>query len=178
MDYNRKSPRCAIVKLASSSLKSDLTEIVHNKRVCLIFLGNTLRGDDQISLLIGEQLIKKSKNEFFSLINAHNTPVNFISKFVNHNPDVIIFVDAIKANLNSGDIILLDLEDFKDLQSNSTHYQGLDLIISQIEFQLERKVDSYLLGIQIDNINPLTEISSNINKISSKIVNMLSEMII
>ena len=138
------------------------------KKPVIVTMGNELRGDDAVGVEIGKQLSKVVPQEY--LINAHNVPANFIGKIAKENPDLVLFVDAIDANLEPGDIILYTSDQIIETENSTTHYQEASILLAFLEKEVETFPEIHYLGIQIKEIEPFTEISTEVRHAMDKVI--------
>ena len=160
-------------------LNKELNSFITNaKRIVLIFMGNTLRTDDAVGIIIGEELQKRLKKlENTRLIIAHNTPINFIGKIVEFKPTHILFVDGIIGDFSIGTVILGSPDVIKNTNSLTTHYQDFEQIISFIKDLYPVEFKTIIIGIQVGNIEVMDQMSLSVKKSGEIVLNVLATII-
>jgi len=145
-------------------LKNSLKEFLNDyDKVIILGIGNELKRDDGVGPFIISELQKLDFTDKVILINAQTVPENFTGKIRRENPSHIIIIDACLMGLNSGDIKIVDSEDFVNI-GISTHSMSLSYFIKflnvgnilfiGIEPQSLELIDEDILGFDVsDNFN-------------------------
>jgi hydrogenase 3 maturation protease len=141
---------------------SVLKEFIKNKKVVFVGIGNTLRGDDGIGCYFVEELSKKIKNDKISFINAGLCVENYLSKIVKLNPEVVIFVDAYRGEVEQP-YLLLNKDEIQNL-TFSTHNISLVIIIEFLEKDLT-DTQFYILAIKPQSLKIQERISEETKKL-------------
>ena len=146
---------------------SVVKEFIKNKKVVFVGIGNTLRGDDGIGCYFVEELSKKIKNDKINFINAGLCLENYLSKIVKLNPEVVIFVDAYRGEVEQP-YLLLNKDEIQNL-TFSTHNISLVTIIEFLEKDL---VDTqfYVLAIKPQSLKIQERISEETKKLVDTII--------
>lgn len=148
------------------------------EKICVIGIGNPLRQDDGIGIILLEKLIERKKEltKNIELVDGGTGGMNLlhtISRF-----DTIVFLDAVNFNGNAGESRFLKFEDIKrknKVKCNSTH--SLDIIkIIEIMKELEKKPKKvYIFCIQPKD----TSFGKNLSKeLSEKFDSIFDNLII
>jgi hydrogenase 3 maturation protease len=132
-----------------------------------------LRGDDAVGLLIVNKLKGKLPNNII-LIEAENTPENFISKIEDENPSHIIIFDAANLEIQPGGYRIISQKELIKT-SVSTHTLPLSIFIELI--QRVMRVEVITIGIQPKTLEFAEKQSEEINEAINKIVKNISEII-
>lgn len=117
-------------------------------RICLIGVGNDLRGDDSVGLIVVRRL---STDEYFNsapnllILEGGPAPENHTSKLRAFQPELVLFVDAAHLEESPGTIQLIPLESI-DGMSASSHSLPLSVLARYIIAEFGSQVD--VLGIQ------------------------------
>jgi hydrogenase maturation protease len=147
---------------------SVLKEFIKNKKVVFVGIGNTLRGDDWVGCYFVEELSKKIKNDKINFINAGLCLENYLSKIVKLNPEVVIFVDAYRGEVEQP-YLLLNKDEIQNL-TFSTHNISLVTIIEFLEKDLT-DTQFYVLTIKPQSL----KIQEGISEGTKKLVDTMIE---
>jgi len=118
-------------------------------KVLFVGIGNEMQGDDGA----GPYFIKKAANSIkkYSFFNVKETPENYLNKIVSHNPDTVIFVDAVDFNSEAGTFKIFSIEEIVN-SSISTHNTSLKMIVNFIK-SYKKELKIFLIGIKPKTIN-------------------------
>ena len=155
-------------------LKNELDKLF--KTEFLIFcLGNKLRADDGVGVIIGEALLEKLPNPK-SVIIGGNAPANYIGKIAKMGVKTLLIIDAIDFGLAKGTITLSDEKIVVNTQSTTTHYQELSDLLKFLELE-GVKPTCQILGIQIDNTSLLQSMSLEVHNASVKLIELIVSLL-
>lgn len=143
----------------------------NEKEVCFLCIGNSLLSDDGIGCYIAELLSSKIKE--ITLINAENTPENYVSKIINLKPKVLIVIDAVEFSSHPGDIRIIR-EDEVLSYSYSTHSLSMNMIIDYMRMEVD--FDFYLIGIQPGTIKLGSYFSSEVLESANKLIGLIRSL--
>jgi hydrogenase 3 maturation protease len=146
---------------------SVLKEFIKNKKVVFVGIGNTLRGDDGIGCYFVEELSKKIKNDKINFINAGLCLENYLSKIVKLNPEIVVFVDAYRGEVEQL-YLLLNKDKIQNL-TFSTHNISLVTIIEFLEKDLT-DTQFYVLVIKPQSLKIQEGISEETKKLVDTII--------
>lgn len=122
-----------------------------SNKVAIIGLGNTLRRDDGIGIVVLESLLKFSKKKGVDYLNFGIASFDLLNRLQNYA--AVLLIDGINANLASGTLKIFALENIKyNLKdsSTSTHEFSLREIFELAKnFGLKTKI--YVAGIQVED---------------------------
>ncbi|RLF23938.1 MAG: hypothetical protein DRN15_01330 [Thermoprotei archaeon] len=156
-----------------SSLES-FFKLVKNKRTLIVGIGNILRGDDGVGVIIAEALRKMGLN----VIVAEMGVENVIGEVINQRPEVLIFIDGVKAGLRPGDIVVCRLDEGKVRGGVlSTHAIPLQLLIRLIK-EFIPDVSVYLVGIQVRQVGIALSLSPEVERSAKKLIRLFSSMLL
>lgn len=131
--------------MSLESLKLD-----ENKRTVIIGIGSELRGDDYAGLkVIDEMRAVGLDAENLLLIQAGNMPEKFTSSVKEFNPDNVILIDSVEADMEPGSVSLVDPSDIVT-DSVSSHKLPLSKLMNYLEEETEARID--LVGIQVKDL--------------------------
>ncbi len=122
-------------------------------RLAVVGIGNTLRKDDGIGIVVLEFLTKFHKKEgidYFDFGSASFDLINLIQGY-----DAVILIDAIKADLPLGELKIAELDKiicFANTHVESTH--GFDLKnVFEICKTMEIKTKIFVAGIAVKDVS-------------------------
>jgi hydrogenase maturation protease len=119
------------------------------KRLAVIGIGNTLRRDDGIGIIILESLLKFYKRKDIDYLNLGISIFDLIHRLPDY--DVVIVIDGINAGLDVGEVKISELKDIEykiDSSIISTHELNLrDIFDFSKKLGLKTKI--YVVGIQV-----------------------------
>ncbi len=125
------------MKKAEEKLKKLL-----GKRTLLVGIGQPLRGDDGAGVELARRLAAKGKK---SVIEAGNSPENFLGPVTSARPEVVLIADAARLGRSPGGWDLLNRGEISD-GTASTHDSSLGLLMEFWEKETGGRV--LLLGIE------------------------------
>ena len=158
------------------SLVQSLKEFSNSKKCIILCLGNEIKGDDKIGLVIGDKLIKKYPSLQEKIIIAHNVPASYLGKISALDPDCILVVDAANFGELPGVIGLFDYDVIEE-KSYSTHFQEFDRLLSFLEMDLKHKVECKILAIQIESIELLGSVTNQVSEASERVLSAFDELL-
>ena len=140
------------------------------KKIGIFGIGNPLRNDDGIGIVLLEKLsdIKNTISGNVELVDGGTGGMNLIHKFPLF--DIVVIVDAVNFNGQPGDSKFFKLEEIYDKKiSIKTSTHGDDILkVIILSKQLEKKPDCFLFfGIQPKDTSHGTNLSNELkNKIN------------
>ena len=143
------------------------------KRVALLGVGETLRGDDGVGVKIIELLVESALEDIL-ILNTGSVPEAFTGKLVEHNSTHVLLLDAANFQGEPGDVKLIDSTRIGG-QVISTHNLPLTLFINYIEKVLGAKVR--LLGVQPKYIGFKTELSQEVAEAAQEVAALLTKIL-
>ena len=160
---------------AEMNLEAGLREFfgAGEKKVVLVGVGETLRGDDGVGIKIIE-LLEEVPMDNVVLLNTGPVPEAFTGKVVEHRPTHVLLLDAANFQGKPGDVKLIKSSKIGG-QTISTHSLPLTIFISYIEKMLGSKV--LLLGVQPESIEFFTEMSPDVEKAAQEIAALLRKIL-
>ena len=137
------------------------------KKIGIIGIGNPLRNDDGIGIILLEKLIQRKKDfskkiEFIDGGTGGINLLHYLSYF-----DIVFLLDAVNFNKNPGKINFFKLEDFigqNQILSLSTHESDFSKIIQLSKNLNELPKNFFIIGIQPKNTAFGNKISDEISK--------------
>ena len=143
-----------------------LKQIVDNKRIAVVGMGNVDRADDGFGIKVAESL----KLEFPDRIFIEDEGMDGILNTINEREDIdfVVFVDTVEANEKSGSLLIIEKENIEDIKSS--HKIPLELYLSLI------KKPSCIIGIQPEQLNFMQPVSEDVEKEIKKTVRILTSI--
>jgi hydrogenase maturation protease len=122
-----------------------------SKKIAVIGLGNILRRDDGIGIIILESLFQFYKRKDIDYLNFGNASFDLLNRLKNY--DVAVFIDGINAGFGFGELKVSELKDIEYKLDNfvsSTHEINLKSIF-ELSKNLGIKTKIYIAGIQVED---------------------------
>jgi len=120
-----------------------------SKKIAVIGLGNTLRRDDGIGVIILESLLNNYKRPAIDYLNFGSASFDLIHRLQDY--DLALLIDGISAGLMAGELKIFALDEAsftKDDGAISSHELNLKDIFKLTQ-KLKVKAKIYIAGIQI-----------------------------
>jgi hydrogenase 3 maturation protease len=112
-------------------------------RICLIGIGNDLRGDDSVGLIVARTLSRDARFQSapnFLILEGGPAPENQTGKLRTFQPELVLFVDAAHLDAAPATIQFVPLESI-DGMSASSHSLPLSMLAHYISFEFDCKVE-------------------------------------
>jgi len=120
-----------------------------SKKVAIIGIGNTLRRDDGIGIVILESLLNFYKRRGLEYLNFGSASFDLLHRIKSY--DVILIIDGINAGLEAAELKVGKLKDLRyklDSCASSTHELNLKIFF-ELSQEMGIKTKIYLAGIQV-----------------------------
>ena len=120
-----------------------------SEKRAVIGIGNTLRRDDGIGIIVLESLLNFYKRKGIDYFNFSSATFDLLSRIKTY--DTAFFIDAINADLTVGELKISELKDIEyklDNSFTSTHELNLKSML-ELSKKLGIKTKIYLAGIQV-----------------------------
>jgi hydrogenase maturation protease len=121
------------------------------KKIAVIGLGNTLRRDDGIGIIILESLLKFYKRPDIDYLNFGSASFDLLHRLKTY--DAVLLIDAINAGFDSAELRISESKDIEykpDNFAGSTHEVNLKSIFELCR-DLGIKAKIYVAGIQVED---------------------------
>ena len=121
------------------------------RKIAVIGLGNTLRRDDGIGIVILESLLKFYKRNDIDYLNFGSASFDLLHQLKAY--DTVLLIDGINAGLKAGELKISRLRDIEYKLDNfvtSTHEFDLKDIF-ELSKKLGIKTKIYVAGIQVED---------------------------
>jgi hydrogenase maturation protease len=122
------------------------------KKLAVIGIGNTLRRDDGIGMIILESLLRFYKREGIDYLNFGSDSFDLIHRLQDY--DAALVIDGINAGLDVGEVKISELKDIEYKIDNSiisTHELNLKSVF-ELSKELGLKTKIYVAGIQVSDV--------------------------
>ena len=146
-------------------------------RICVVGVGNDLRGDDSAGLLVARRLlaVEHFKNASNLLIlEGGPAPENQTGKLRAFQPELVLFVDAAHLDESPGTIQWIPLESI-DGMSASSHSLPLSILACYIIAEFDCQVD--VIGIQPAQNEIGTELSLPVRAAVDEVLCLVCELL-
>mgnify|MGYP001470637271 CR=1 FL=1 len=120
----------------------ELRNRIRGKRLVIIGVGNSLRGDDGVGPALVERLQGKTSA---TLIDASDVPENYLGLVAQAQPQVVVIVDAVELGASPGDLALIEAAQLGGAKA-TTHNTSLAPFVQIL--QADTGADIFLLAIQ------------------------------
>ena len=120
-----------------------------SKKQAVIGLGNTLRRDDGIGIIILDSLLNFYKRQDLDYLNFGSASFDLLHRLKAY--DKALLIDGVDAGLGAGELLISELKDIEyklDNFVNSTHELNLKSIF-ELSKNLSIKTKIYIAGIQV-----------------------------
>ena len=153
------------------------------KKIGIIGIGNPLRNDDGIGIVLLEKLNQIQKqntiSENIELIDGGTGGMNLIHKFPQY--DIIVFLDAVNFNGRPGDSKFFNLEEIQNKKisiKTSTHCDDILKVINLSKHIDGKKPEKFIFfGIQAKDTSHGTNLSNELkNNINLYLKNLKLEI--
>ena len=144
------------------------------EKIAVIALGNTLRKDDAVGIVLRKRLGK-----MIEIIDGGTGALKLIDVLPRY--DRIIFLDAIDFGGAPGDLEIFDLEDVDGENLFSTHSFDIKKLVELSKILCDKPREVVIVGIQPKDmsygLDLSQEIRNKLDKISEKMIEILEGMI-
>jgi hydrogenase maturation protease len=147
------------------------------KKIAVIGIGNTLRRDDGIGIIVLESLLKFYKREDLDYFNFGSASFDLLHRMKDY--ETVLLIDAVNANLAVGELKIGKLEDIEynmDTPLTSTHELNLKSIF-EISRKLGIKTTIYVAGIQVEDTSFKEGLSETLKNKKEDIIKKISAFI-
>jgi len=144
---------------------------LRGKRVLILGIGNKMRGDDGAGSELAAQLAGRVSA---TVIDAEEVPENYLGPVIADNPEVLLILDAASMDAAPGSLAIIEMDNIAG-SGLSTHSASLNLFL--LVLQSEIQPDTFILGVQPQNITFGAPISQPVSVAMEMIEKSLIEML-
>jgi hydrogenase 3 maturation protease len=153
-------------------------EILSARRIVVLAVGNTSKGDDAAGILCAQELKKlmggKARSRLKILL-GHETPENATGEIRKFRPDLVLIFDAARGEYKPGTVFIVGKNQIED-DSLSTHTISLALLVAYLEETIGCKV--IVLGIQPLNLGLGEKVSEPAKKSATALAAYLANVFV
>ncbi len=150
-----------------SNLSREFLELLRQKTL-IIGIGNALKGDDGVGIVLLDRLKGKVNAEF---LDCGIAPENFLEKIAVASPETLIIIDAVDLGEAPGTMRIIKAVDIEE-GGISTHSLSPRIFIEYIETRLKGTSTS-ILAIQPGNCNLGEGLSREVSEAIDNFLNSL-----
>ena len=147
------------------------------QRLAVIGIGNTLRRDDGIGVIVLGSLLKFYKRKGIDYFDFTATSFDLLHRIKAY--DEVLLIDGISAGLSVGELLISELKDIEYKLDNlitSTHELNLKSVF-EFSKNLDIKTKIYLAGIQVEDVSFGESLSSTLEQKKEKIIKEIAAFI-
>lgn len=151
---------------------------MYTPKSAVIGLGNILRQDDGIGIVIIESLKKDHQRPGIDYLDFGIASFDLIMRLKDYRQ--VLLIDGISAGLNPGDLKIFTLNEalFSNVEGAiSTHELNLkDIFELAKKFEVKTKI--YVAGIQVKDVNFGQALSGELNQKKAQLVKQIDDFIL
>ncbi|MCS7108705.1 MAG: hydrogenase maturation protease [Sulfolobales archaeon] len=159
------------------TLTNVLKELLSSDNLVIIGLGNILRGDDGIGILIAKKLRKLLKGlSNVKVIVCESGLENATHLLMRYKPRHMLIIDAVYVDGGiPGDLYVFDAGELNSYTSITTHHLPLKLTLDYLITHLN--VDVKVIGIQIKSVGLGSSVSEEVLASGKYLLNLFKEVV-
>ena len=148
-----------------------------SKKIAVIGIGNTLRRDDGIGVIVLESLLKFHKREGIDYLNFAIATFDLLHRMKSY--DAVLLVDGINAGKAAGEVKIFEIKDIEyNLKNSATSTHELNLKdMFELFGNLGLKTKIYVAGIQVEDTSYAEGLSSALKDKKEDIIKKISAFI-
>ncbi len=144
-------------------------------KVCVLGVGNRIRGDDGIGPAVIEELEKTySDDDDVLLLNVQASPESFVRDIERFYPDKMIIIDSVDMEGFPGEVRQIDYHTIRK-QALSTHKLPLSIFIDFLQRKMKFKI--LFFGVQPQTIGFNKRMSGPVKRSIPDLVNLVNSHI-
>ncbi len=151
-------------------MREALRRRTSGKKLVIVGVGNSLRGDDGIGPALVERLSGKTRA---ILVNGGDVPENYLDVVEIARPEVVLIVDAVDLGAAPGDAALVEIEQLAGARL-TTHNVSLALFAEAV--RTATAADTFVLAIQPSVTSFGSPMSIPVEAILPSLEEMLQEL--
>lgn len=148
-----------------------------SKKIAVIGIGNTLRRDDGIGIVVLESLLNFYQREGIDYLSLATASFDLLHRIQNY--DTVLLIDGINATLAAGELKIFELKNIEyDLKSSLSSTHEIDLKnIFELSKDIGLKTKIYVAGIQVEDVSFGEGLSRALENKKENIVKKISTFI-
>jgi len=157
----------------SPSIREKLVDLIADRAIVLMGVGNELRGDDAFGVMLAERIEHEIATKIFV---THDLPEDYAVKAANERPDIVIILDAIDFHGEPGELHLVAARDVPPTPG-VTHRPSLEMMARFLE--LDAGAETWVLGVQprMDALGVGDEMSEPVARALDEVEQLLLELL-
>ncbi|MHA2273518.1 MAG: hydrogenase 3 maturation endopeptidase HyCI [Candidatus Hodarchaeales archaeon] len=163
------------------SAKEELTAFINSSKtdesgnLAFFCVGNDLKGDDGVGVLLANELKKRIGNKVI-ILDVGSVPQNFLSLISKENISHCLLIDAVEFDAEAGTVGFFDPSDLQEYQVTfSTHFIPMKVFI---DYWVEETGAIFrVLGVQPKTLDFGAPLSTEVAKAAENIADLLSSLI-
>ena len=158
-------------------LRSVLRRLFSEERLLIFGIGNTLRGDDGVGVLVAKRLRRLARGLRNVKVVVCESGLENMTYLVGlYRPTHILIIDAVYVvDGLPGDIYIFKPQDLSNYQSVTTHHLPLKLIIDYMRSYVSTEVT--IIGVQVKNIDIGSRLSDEVLKTYKYLIKVFKDVI-
>lgn len=144
------------------------------KRVVLAGIGNPIRTDDYLGLIVIEHLKGKLPASVL-LIEAETVPESYLLDIEEFKPTHVLLIDAAFLGLKPGDAILVDAEKITDYSAVTTHLLPLNIFCDYVKQATGAKIA--LLLVEPKSMEFGEGLTAEVQAATKRLTRILAELL-
>ena len=128
--------------------EAELSRIIErcgSSRIAILGIGNELKGDDAVGLVVIDHLAEAIDNPLILILNCQNVPENFSATVKRFRPSCVLLIDAADFGSVPGSVRAFELEDLENV-TTTTHKASLAVMGKYLCSETDANV--VVIGIQ------------------------------
>lgn len=154
-------------------LRTELEELISGQSVVIMGVGNELRGDDSLGVILAERIEDEVPVRVFV---CHDLPEDYAVKAADLEPDIVIVLDAADFDGEPGDVRLIPAEDIPPTPG-VTHRPSLEMMARFLELDADAR--TWVLGVQprMDCVELGAGMSEEIERVIDDLAELLLDVL-
>jgi hydrogenase maturation protease len=153
-----------------------LSGYVRGKRLVILFVGNTSRGDDGAPQLLFRNI--RLRLTRIRLLDCGTSPQDCIEEVAEREPDVVIFVNAVDRSLPPGAVVVEELQATRSTDSSLVSHKfplaWVAMLLKTTCPRQEPPIRTILIGIQIGSTKG--RVTAPVRKSMNRLCQVLMKM--
>lgn len=157
------------------ALADVVKELLRSEGLVIVGIGNVLRGDDGIGVVIAKKLRKLLRGlQNVKVVVCESGLENITHILMDYKPKHLLIIDAVYVEGGEpGNIYVLGINDLHSYQSVTTHHIPLKLTLSYLMEHLN--MDVTIIGIQVKSVGLGEEMSHEVVSAGEHLLNLFNE---
>jgi len=149
-------------------------DIDFNKKICILGIGNRMRGDDGFgSVLAAELSSSLGQSGNYLIIDSGTVPENYIGRIIKFDPGVVVVVDAIK--FDAGPPGGFEFADYRMLSEDSQSTHGISVKMISETLKSEMGAEIFVLAVKAVNFELSETLSGELIKLKNEFMKYFKE---